>query len=515
MAYLAIRGSGAVNGVSRLHGEVSRGLFQCLFPRWPRREVPVGHVTNGVHVPSWDSEEADALWTDACGKGRWLGGLEGLSDSIRQVTDEELWAFRDINRRRLIAVAREHVGRQGPVAGSLESLGYDPSCLCDPSVLTLGFARRFAVYKRPNLLLHDPDRLERLLCGEGSRLQLVLSGKAHPADTAGKAMIKQWTDFIARCTVRPHIIFLVDYDMGIAEHLVHGVDVWVNTPRRPWEASGTSGMKILVNGGLNLSELDGWWAEAYNPEMGWAIGDGLEHDSDPAWDAVEAGRLYDLLENEIIPEFYDRDQQGIPRRWIARVRESMARLTPRFSTNRMMQDYLERYYLPGAGAYRERTAPPGRGIAQRGAGTAPAGATAGPGAAVPSGGLAADLEAWRTLLDRHWDEIAFTGYWVETETGPQGGWYTFRVELRLGSIPPGAIIVELYAEPLAGDEPERHVLMTDMAMFGRGTAAPPGSYSFRAVLPAKRPVEDYTPRVVPWHSSARIPLEAGHILWYR
>ncbi|MBC7293466.1 MAG: alpha-glucan family phosphorylase, partial [Thermoleophilia bacterium] len=302
MAYLAIRGSGAVNGVSRLHKEVSRKLFQPLFPRWPQRQVPVGHVTNGVHVPSWDSPEADALWTKACGKDRWLGDVEHLGEHIRQLSDEEIWAFRNVSRLKLILLAREHVKRQGPVAGSLEGLGTDISCLCDPGVLTLGFARRFTSYKRVNLLLHNPHRLERILCGSDSRVQLILAGKAHPADAEGKAMIKQWTDFIRRCTVRPHVVFLVDYDMDIAEHLVQGVDVWINTPRRPWEACGTSGMKILANGGLNLSELDGWWAEAYAPEVGWCLGDGQEHDSDPAWDAVEAEQLYSLLENQIIPE---------------------------------------------------------------------------------------------------------------------------------------------------------------------------------------------------------------------
>ena len=279
----------------------------------------------------------------------------------------------------------------------------------------MGFARRFATYKRGNLLLHDPDRLERLLCGDDHRLQLVLAGKAHPADTAGKAMIRQWTEFIGRCAVRPHVIFLVDYDMGIAEHLVHGVDLWINTPRRPWEASGTSGMKILVNGGVNLSELDGWWAEAYSPDVGWALGDGMEHDSDPAWDAEEAEQLYSLLENEVIPEFYDRDDQGIPRRWIARVRESMARLTPEYSTNRMMKDYLEKYYLAGAAAYRERIAPPGPGL--------------------PPLGVAADIEGWRALLDEHWDEIRFVDYQVETEEGPRGERQVFTATVALGRDP--------------------------------------------------------------------------------
>jgi glycogen phosphorylase len=390
------------------------------------------------------------------------------------------------------------VTQQGPVAGSLEALGADPSCLCDPAVLTLGFARRFATYKRANLLLHDPDRLERMLCGPNSKVQLILAGKAHPADTEGKAMIRQWTEFIGRCMVRPHIMFLVDYDMDIAQHLVHGVDVWINTPRRPWEACGTSGMKVLVNGGLNLSELDGWWAEAYDPAVGWALGDLMEHDSDPAWDAVEADRLYSLLENEIIPEFYDRDDLGIPRRWMARVRESMARLVPEFSSNRMMADYLDGYYLPGAASYRERVAPSGVKTTR---------------ASRPDD-VATSIEAWRALLDEHWSDISFMDVAVSTSEGRDGSVHEFKVELQLGQIPPSAVLVEVYADPLPGVPPERHVLMTDVAGLKKRPGSPP-SYPFRAVIPAVRPVQDYTARVVPWHPSARVPLECSHILWFR
>jgi starch phosphorylase len=474
MAFLAIRASGGVNGVSRLHGEVSRRLFQPLFPRWPRSEVPVGHVTNGVHVPSWDSPESDALWTKMCGKERWLGDLRGLDDSIRGATDEELWAFRDAARINLIAMARDHLRRQGPIAGSLEALGSDVNCLCDPGVFTLGFARRFATYKRVDLLLHDPARLERILCGPGSRTQLIFAGKAHPADGAGKAMVKEWTDFIARCNVRPHVIFLVDYDMDLAEHLVQGVDLWLNTPRRPWEASGTSGMKVLVNGGLNLSELDGWWAEAYAPEVGWALGDGLEHGDDPAVDAAEAERLYDLLENEIIPEFYDRDAAGIPRRWVARVKESMARLTPAFSTNRMMRDYLVRYYLPGAVAYRSRA----------------------------TGEAARSLRAWRDSLEAHWGDLAFVDASVDTIEGAQGRQHEFKVKVSVGRVAPGAFHVEVYADP-----GEVHVLERD-----GGDAK--GVFGYRATIPAVRPAGDYTPRLVPWRADVKVPLECSHILWH-
>ena len=291
MAYLAIRGSGAVNGVSRLHGKVSRHIFEPIFPHWPEDEVPVGHVTNGVHMPSWDSKEADDLWTEACGKDRWLGTTENLEQDIRRVSDARLWQFRTAASKSLIDYARQRLARHYAAAGASPEAVERARHLFDPNALTLGFARRFATYKRPNLLLHDPERLLRLLTNPQRPVQLILAGKAHPADAAGQALIQKWIQFIRQPKARPHAIFLSDYDMLLTEHLVQGVDVWLNTPRRPWEASGTSGMKVLVNGGINLSELDGWWAEAYTPEVGWAIGDGKEHGDDPAWDAAEAERF--------------------------------------------------------------------------------------------------------------------------------------------------------------------------------------------------------------------------------
>ena len=277
-----------MNGVSRLHGKVSRQLFEPLFPHWPQDEVPVGHVTNGVHMPSWDSAPADDLWTEACGKDRWLGTTETLEQDIRRISDARLWKFRTAAGRSLIEYARERLARQLAASGASPEAVKGAEHLLDPNALTLGFARRFATYKRPNLLLHDPERLLRLLTNPERPVQLILAGKAHPADQAGQALIQEWTHFIRRPEARPHVIFLSDYDMLLTEHLVQGVDVWINTPRRPWEACGTSGMKVLVNGGINLSELDGWWAEAYTPEVGWALGDGQEHGDDPAWDAVEA-----------------------------------------------------------------------------------------------------------------------------------------------------------------------------------------------------------------------------------
>ncbi|MGZ4995991.1 MAG: alpha-glucan family phosphorylase, partial [Methylobacter sp.] len=265
MAYLAIRGSGAVNGVSRLHGEVSRRLFACLFPRWPMDEIPVGHITNGVHMPTWDSASADELWTEFSGKNRWLGTLENLDQDIRSVPDARIWQFRTAASKSLIEYACRRLARQLAVAGEPPEAIEAAKNLLDPNALTLGFARRFAGYKRPNLLLHDPERLLRLLTDTQRPVQLIIAGKAHPSDQAGQDLIREWMHFIQCNGARARVIFLSDYDMHLTERLVQGVDVWINTPRRPWEACGTSGMKVLVNGGLNVSVLDGWWAEAYQP----------------------------------------------------------------------------------------------------------------------------------------------------------------------------------------------------------------------------------------------------------
>ena len=282
MAYLAMRGSLLTFGVSRLHGHVSRRIFQPLFARWPEVEVPVGHVTNGIHVPSWDSPHADDLWTRACGKERWRGLPDELPPLVACLEDEELWAMAGEERQALIGNVRARLARQ------LGSRGYPPEIVAesanvlDPNVLTLGFARRFTGYKRPNLLLEDPARLARLLNDPARPVQLVLAGKAHPADQEGKQMIRDWIELAQRPEFRRRVVFLEDYDIALAQELVQGVDVWINTPRRPWEACGTSGMKVLVNGGLNLSERDGWWEEAYAPALGWAIDDGQEYPEEEA-----------------------------------------------------------------------------------------------------------------------------------------------------------------------------------------------------------------------------------------
>jgi len=476
---LAVRGSGAVNGVSQLHGQVSRRIFQLLFPRWPESEVPVTHVTNGVHTPTWDSVRADDLWEGACGKGRWHGAIASMEHDIRKVSDSDLWRLRTDSRGALVDYVRRRHAQQIAVRGASPEEVAKAGQVLDPDILTLGFARRFASYKRPTLLLHDSERLVRILTNRERPVQLVLAGKAHPQDPAGQGMIRQWIAFVRRPEVRSRVVFLSDYDLLMAEQLVQGVDLWVNTPRRPWEASGTSGMKVLVNGGLNLSELDGWWAEAYTPEVGWAIGDGQEHGEDPAWDATEADALYRLLEREIVPEFYARDDSGIPGGWVARMRESMCRLTPRFSTNRVVREYVEQHYLSAASAYRRRAA--------------------------KQGALGADLVTWQARLAQYWSSLRFGSATVEEKDGQ----YVFQVQVFLGELGPGAVSVELYAAAKDG-----HAVTREPATRAEHLVGSASGFSYIVRVPATRPVADYTPRLVPQHAGASVPLEAPFILWH-
>lgn len=478
LAYLAIRGSGAINGVSSLHGEVSRHIFEPLFPGWPTNEVPVGQITNGVHMPTWDSKEADEIWTEACGKDRWLGMNKTLERDIRQVSDERLWEMRTNANKALIRFAGDLFSKQ------LQACDYSPESveramhLFDPNVLTIGFARRFATYKRPNLLLLDPQRLLRMLTKPKFRVQLILAGKSHPADEQGQNLIKEWMQFIRQNEVHPPVIFLADYDMHIAENLVQGVDVWINTPRRPWEASGTSGMKVLVNGGINLSELDGWWAEAYKPELGWALGNGNEHGDDPAWDTIEAEQLYNILEQEVVPEFYNRNKKGIPTAWIARMRESMAQLTPRFSADRTVREYTEQHYLPAAEAYLERAA--------------------------NKAFLGKEITDRLQMLKLNWDSMHFGDVKIET-TDAQ---HKFDIQIFLEGADPEIIQLELNAKGINGYAPVIQKMIRNEKTEGSSNA-----YNYSAAVNSTRPAEDFTARVVPFIPNISVPLEFSGILW--
>ena len=479
MAWLAVRGSAAVNGVSRLHGQVSRKIFSPLFPQWPTVEVPVGHVTNGVHVPTWNSRAADRFWSDICGEMRWRGDLANLEEDFRRAPAEGLWSLRCNARHRLVAWMRRRYGRQAAARGMPPDAGLQQREMLDPDALTLGFARRFASYKRPNLLLEQPERLERLLTDAHHPVQLVIAGKAHPQDLEGQRMIRAWSEFLERPNVRPHAVFVEDYDMSVAAELVHGVDLWLNTPRRPWEASGTSGMKVLVNGGLNLSELDGWWAEAWAPSLGWALGDIAEHDDDPAWDQAEAEALYRLLEQEVVPAFYQRDPQGIPQAWLSRMRESMASLTGQFSTNRMLREYTERYYLPAAAGHRDRAA--GHAL------------------------LAQDLRHWMDRVQHHWPQVR-VGVVTRQTADAQ---HHVVAEIYMDGLEAADVQPELYAEALSEAQGVERIAMKR----GDPLLGALGAYHYEGSVPARRPINHYTVRILPFHPQACLPIELGLIHW--
>jgi starch phosphorylase len=350
--------------------------------------------------------------------------------------------------------------------------------LFDPNILTLGFARRFAPYKRPNLLLHDPQRLLRLLTNPEFPVQLIISGKAHPSDQEGQDLIKEWIHFIKQNNFQPRVIFLSDYDMHISEHLVQGVDVWINTPRRPWEASGTSGMKVLVNGGLNLSELDGWWAEAYTHEIGWAMGDGNEHVDTTFWDNKEAEELYTLLENNVVPEYYSRNEKGIPTAWISRIRESMAQLTPRFSADRSVREYTEQHYLPAAKAYLERSANNGEKGKQI-------------------------TDAIRTL-EQKWSSLYFREVKVETIENQ----HNFEISVYFQDINPDNVRIELYA-----DELNNEARIVQIMTRGDNLESESNAFIYHTSVSTHRAASDFTARAIPVIPDVSVPLEISNITW--
>jgi starch phosphorylase len=478
MAYLAMRGCCHINGVSRLHGRVSRQLFRDLYPQWPEADVPVGYITNGVHVPTWDSPQANRLLSAAFGKGerRWVEHLADAAEAISRLGAAQLWSFRAEARQSLIEYARRRIARQYQEHGAPPDVVQRARHALDPNTLTLGFARRFTEYKRPNLLLRDQERLTRLISRRERSVQLIVAGKAHPNDDQGKGMVQAMVRFARRPDVWDRVMFLEDYDMALAQLLATGVDVWINTPRRPAEACGTSGMKMLVNGGLNLSERDGWWDEAYSPDVGWALGDGSEGGSDV--DDRDAVQLYDLLENSIIPEFYDRDADGVPQAWIARIRASMSRLTPQFSSDRMVREYVENAYLPAARAYLRR--------------------------AENGGKLAAKVVRWQAETAECWGSLRFGEVRV-TEDAPN---WLFEVRAYLGEMSPDAVQVQLYAEPVGGGKPS----VVSMELNGPLVGSVNG-FSYVARVPADRPAQHHTPRVVPYHPDAFVPIEDTHVFW--
>jgi glycogen phosphorylase len=476
MALLALNHVNSCNGVSKLHADVSRHVFGSRFRRFAPEEVPITAVTNGTHTDSWLSGAMEALLQRYVGPTVDEQPEQADWSRVETIPDAEIWACRNTGRQRLVEFARERLRRQMGQRGlaPTEAAARAGQAL-DPDALTIGFARRFATYKRATLFLRDVERIRRMLLDLERPIQFVVAGKAHPQDHGGKELIQQVFQFAERPDVRHRIVFLEDYDMRVTGRMIQGVDVWLNTPRRPMEASGTSGMKVLPNGGLNLSICDGWWAEAYEPGVGWAFGTQSDEIAPEQQDAIDAEQLYEVLSREVIPLYYDRGRDGIPHGWIAMVKRSMHRLCPVFNTNRMVAQYVEEHYLPAGQRYRDLTA--------------------------NNLSSAKSLAGWEASVRTHWGNVQVE----QTVVRATRGRIASQARVRLGPLLPADIAVELYAPPPNGGAPET-VPMTLKAT--EDSAA-----WYEAQVPQGRSPADYTVRVLPAHPAARQPLDMPLVTW--
>jgi len=487
MAVLAIHSSGSVNGVSRLHGRVSREMWRDVWPGVPVEELPIGHVTNGVHPQTWISGEMCELYERYLGP-RWSQepGRNGAWSRAGQIPGEELWRTHERRRERLVGYARHRLAEQLRRRGGSRAEVAQAAEVLDPEALTIGFARRFATYKRATLLLRDPERLERVLNASGRPVQIIFAGKAHPRDDAGKDLIRQIVQLARRPAFRRRLVFLEDYDTGVSRYLVQGVDVWLNTPLRPLEASGTSGMKAAFNGALNLSIMDGWWDEAASPTTGWAIGQGEDYDDREYQDRVEAGALYDVLEREVVPLFYERGADGLPRGWIALMKSAMAELCPVFTTNRMVHEYTLSAYRPAL----ERGGRLGEDGCRR----------------------ARDLAAWRARVRHAWPGVRITR--VETllprETSV-GNEFEVEAVVRTNGLDPADLQVEVY---LGRVGPGRDILDAETFVMAPSGGGEDGGTTFRVRIPCRTSgTHGVTVRVLPHHEDLGHPHETGLIHW--
>jgi starch phosphorylase len=493
MTVLALRLAAASNCVSKLHGEVGRRMWRGIWPGVPVDEVPIGHVTNGVHFRSWISNEMNQLYDRYLGP-QWRDSANGdLWKRVDTIPAAELWRTHVRRRERLVAFARRKLHDQLMRRGAPQSEIDAADEVLDPETLTIGFARRFATYKRATLLLQDIGRLKRILLDSKRPVQIIYAGKAHPRDAGGKELIQQIVAQTRDPAMRRHVVFLEDQDMAISRYLVQGCDVWLNTPLRPMEASGTSGMKAAANGALNLSTLDGWWDEAWrtprlgSEQIGWAIGNGEPYNDAGQQDQVEAAALYDLLERDVAPIFYEQGADRLPRRWIAQMKGSLKHLCHTFNTHRMVREYTERFYLPAFERF-------GR---------------------LEADGAAASraLASWMSVVRREWPQVRVEAL----EDGPAGDAKVgdlagVRARLSLGALSPDDVIVELYFGALdaAGD-------LTKPATFPMRHAASPGNgehvFEAKGVPCGSSGLHGYTVRVLPHHPDLAARFVPGLITW--
>jgi starch phosphorylase len=488
MAVLAINCSTAANGVAALHGRVSRELWQWMYPQVPSREIPIGHVTNGIHVQTWISYDMARLF-DRYLDPAWRSEdwREDIWAEVENIPDAELWRTHELRRERLVGFARTRLISQLKRRGAAGSELDRADEVLRPDALTIGFARRFATYKRATLIFRDIERLKRLVNDEHRPVQFIFAGKAHPHDSQGKEFIRQIIHVARMPEFRNSIIFLEDYDMHVARYLVQGVDVWLNNPRRPKEASGTSGMKTIYNGGLNFSVLDGWWDEAYSPEVGWAIGNGEEYpesDSEQQ-DFIESEALYNILENDIVPTFYERGRDDVPREWMTKVKNAFVKLAPFFNTARMVQEYTSVYYMPTWERSHKLVTP---NLKQ---------------------GL--DYAAWRSQLSGLWQQIEIKDVQVSSDTVSVDTPVTVEAHVKLGTLTPDDVTVQLYYSPLRsnGEMSDAAKCVTMQLESGDN-----GDYRFRGSVAYEASGDlGLSVRVLPSNPNLSSPFEPRLIRW--
>jgi len=486
MSTLAFRLSSHANGVSRLHGKVSRSLWQKIWSRHPVEDVPIDHITNGIHVPTWISREMAFLFVRYLGPD-WAEDPDNKKvwDQIENIPSTELWRSHERCREHLVAFVRRLL-TQNLIAREMDPAGIQEAGeVLTPDAMTIGFARRFAIYKRATLLFRDPERLNRILNNPECPVQIIISGKAHPQDNEGKEFIKTIIHLSRDPRFSKRIVFLEDYNFHIAHVLVSGCDLWLNTPRRPLEACGTSGMKALANGALNLSVLDGWWDEAYHSKFGWALGHGEVYNDHNAQDDIESRDLYNLLEEEVIPLFYQRGHDDIPREWVEKMKAGLRFLTPVFNSHRMVQDYMDRYYLPCSRRFNFLSR--------------------------DDFGGAKDLASWRQKLMTGWQDISVK----EVTSGnvsdmPVGSELDIEAKVLLGSLSPEDVTVEAYYGRLDhnGDFAERETTALDVVDFKDKV------HYFKGKIPCVDTGRfGFTVRVMPSWKRLENPFIMGLVTW--
>ena len=487
MTVLALRLAAYSNGVSQLHARISRRMWKRIWPAVPEREIPITHVTNGVHTHSWISEEFARLFERYLGP-EWLDDPVNQSvwERVDEIPENELWRAKERLRDRLVSFGRERLKRSLKRQSAPHARVSGADEILDPETLTIGFARRFATYKRAHLIFRDLGRLKRILLDRDRPVQLLISGKAHPHDHPGKEIIRHIAQLSRNEDLQRKLVFIEDYDIEVARHLVQGADIWLNTPLRPLEASGTSGMKAAINGTMNLSILDGWWNEGFAGDNGWAIGSGEEHADRDYQDQTESTILYDLLEKEIVPLFYRRGPDGVPREWVARMKSSLRTLCPRFNTNRMVQEYAERIYVP---------------------------------AAIHSTLLSRDnyraaraLACWKERVKEHWHEVSILS--VEADTSKEleiGGELEIMVRVLLGSLTSEEISVEVIYGPVDS----QGEIIAGEAIPLQLTATEGSVGAFTGNIPCNSSGQHgFLVRVLPYTRELSNKFETGKITWY-